>query len=118
MRNIMLIQRHSPFSASHGRESFDLTMALAAVEHKVTVLFMADAVFQLMTLNDTSALQLKAYQHGFKLFDLYEVEQVLVCQASLQQRGLTAADLMINVSIADHSMIKDCIAMQHQVITS
>ncbi|WNO60917.1 sulfurtransferase complex subunit TusC [Rheinheimera sp. MMS21-TC3] len=118
MRNIMLIQRHSPFNTSHGRESFDLAMALAAIEHKVTILFMADAVLQLVQIKDTATLQLKPYQHGFKLFDLYEIEQVLVCQASLQQRGLTAADLFIKVTIADHSMIKSCIAMQHQVITS
>lgn len=118
MRNIMLIQRHSPFNSSHGRESFDLAMALAAVEHKVTLLFMADAVYQLMTINDTAALQLKPYQHGFKLFDLYEIDQVLVCKASMQLRGITAADLAINVTVADHSHIQDCITQQHQVITS
>lgn len=118
MRNIMLIQRHSPFNTSHGRESFDLAMALAAVEHNVTLLFMADAVYQLLSINDTSALQIKPYQHGFKLFDLYEIEHVLVCQASLQQRGLTAAELAINATMADQALIQQSIAAQHQVITS
>lgn len=118
MRNIMLIQRHSSFNTSHGRESFDLAMALAAVEHKVSLLFMADAVFQLMPLSDNPQLQLKPYQHGFKLFDLYEIEQVLVCENSLEQRGLTCADLIINATIANSAMIKNCLANQHQVITS
>jgi tRNA 2-thiouridine synthesizing protein C len=118
MRNIMLIQRHSTFNTSHGRESFDLAMAMAAVEHKVSLLFMADAVFQLLAINDTAALQLKPYQHGFKLFDLYEIEQVLVCHTSMQQRGITAAELAITATVADQSLIQHCIAQQHQVITS
>ncbi|POF55851.1 sulfurtransferase TusC, partial [Vibrio vulnificus] len=33
--------------------------------------------------------------------DLYDIEHVYVCQQSLQQRGLTSEDLLIEVEVVD-----------------
>lgn len=118
MRNILLIQRHSPFNSSHGREALDLLLALAAVEHSVSVLFSGDAVYQLLASQPHPDFKLKAYPQSFKLFALYDIEQVYVCQQALQQRGISANQLSIEATILNNNDIASLLARQHQVITS
>lgn len=118
MRNILLIQRYSPFNSSHGREALDLLLALAAVEHSVSVLFSGDAVYQLLATQQHADFKLKAYPQSFKLFTLYDIEQVYVCQQALEKRGLSTGQLSINAVVLDNIGIASLLARQHQVITS
>lgn len=118
MRNILLLQRSSPFNDSKGREALDMILAMAAVEHNVSVLFSADAVYQLLPTQDQPDFKLKAYPRSFKLFALYDIEQVYVCQQSLKQRGIHASDLSIDVTELDTQAIAELFARQHQVISS
>lgn len=118
MRNILVVQRHSPFNSSKGREALDLLLALAAVEHNVSLLFSGDAVYQLLPTQDQPDFKLKAYPRSFKLFALYDIEQVYVCQQSLTERGLDASRLLINVAVLDKPGIAQLLARQHQVICS
>lgn len=118
MRNILLLQRSSPFNDGKGREALDMILAMAAVEHNISVLFSADAVYQLLPTQDHTDFKLKAYPRSFKLFALYDIEQVYVCRQSLKQRGINAADLSIDVTVLDSSGIAELFARQHQVISS
>src|SRR5690606_21057609 len=117
-RNILVVQRHSPFNSSKGREALDLLLALAAVEHNVSLLFSDDAVYQLLPTLDQPDFKLKAYPRSFKLFALYDIEQVYVCQQSLTERGLDASRLLINVAVLDKPGIAQLFGRQHQVICS
>ena len=118
MRNILVLQRHSPFNSSKGREALDIILALAAVEHNISVLFSGDAVYQLLPTQDQADFKLKAYPRSFKLFALYDIEQVYVCQQSLKQRGINVSDLNIDVTELDTAGIAELFARQHQVISS
>ncbi len=118
MRNILLIQRHAPYNSSHGREALDLLLALAAVEHQVSVLFSGDAVYQLLATAEQADFKLKAYTRSFKLFALYDIGQVYVCQASLEQRHILPAELSIAARCVNATQIQQLINTQHQVITS
>ena len=118
MRNILVLQRHSPFNSSKGREALDLILALAAVEHNVSVLFSGDAVYQLLPTQDQADFKLKAYPRSFKLFALYDIEQVYICQQSLLQRGINQNSISINAKVLSKQDIALLLTQQHQVITS
>lgn len=118
MRNILLIQRHSPFNNSHGREALDMLLALAAVEHQISILFSADAIYQLLPVEQQPEVKLKIYPRSFKLFGLYDIEQVFVCQTSLLQRNIQPAQLNIAVKVLSPEQIQQLIAQQQQVICS
>ncbi|MDP2713219.1 sulfurtransferase complex subunit TusC [Rheinheimera sp.] len=117
MRNILVLQRHSPFNSSNGREALDLILALAAVEHNVSVLFSGDAVYQLLPTADQADFKLKAYPRSFKLFGLYDIDQVYVCHQALTERGIDANALSIGVTVLDKDAIGQLLHKQHQVIT-
>lgn len=118
MRNILVLQRHSPFNTSNGREALDMALALAAVEHCVSLLFCADAVFQLLPTAENADFKLKIYPRSFKLFDLYDIEQVYVCQQSLSERGISLNQLSIAVTALNIDEIQHVLSLQHQIISS
>ena len=118
MPNIIVIQQHSPFSSSHGREALDMILALAAVEHNVSVLFRGDAVYQLLATEQHADFNLKAYPRSFKLFALYDVEQLYVCRQALTERGIAPSTLTIDVQLLDAKQQAALLSQQDQVINS
>lgn len=116
MQHITIIQRQSPFNHSSGREALDLALALAAVEHQLTIIFTGDAVYQLLDYNPATEFALKRYQQSFKLFGLYDIEHLYVCQASLQQRQLDSNQLSVAAKPVDASQMQQLLASQHQVL--
>lgn len=117
MLNILVLQQHSPFNSSHGREALDLILALAAVEYSVKVVFRGDAVYQLLATTEQADFKLKAYPRSFKLFSLYDVEQVYVCETSLSTRGIAAEQLAYSAKILTQDALVKLISAQHQVVT-
>ncbi|MDX3775128.1 sulfurtransferase complex subunit TusC [Chromatiaceae bacterium AAb-1] len=117
MQNILIIQRHSPFNQATGRESLDLILALAAVEHKVTVLFTGDAIYQLLPADTAASLLLKPYNRGFKLFGLYDIEQVYVCQQSMIERNIPVNVLPAGMQLASADVIRQLLSQQQHLIS-
>ncbi len=95
MSQLTYLFRRSPHTHSSGREGIDALLAASAYCEDITVMFVGDGVYQLVAGQDTSDILSKDYAPMLKLFDLYDVEQVYVCQTSLEQRGLANADLVI-----------------------
>lgn len=118
MRNILLLQQHSPFNTGNGREALDMALALAAVEHSVSILFCDDAVYQLLPTVEQPDFRLKPYPRSFKLFALYDIDQVYACVESVTARGLKPEQFSIEVTLLSKADIAALLASQHQVITT
>ncbi|MDP5144564.1 sulfurtransferase complex subunit TusC [Rheinheimera baltica] len=118
MCNLLVLLRYSPFNNAQGREALDLILALAAVDHNVSVLFSGDAVFQLLPTKDQPDFALKAYPRSFKLFELYDIDQVYVCEQSLRERGIKQNQLVTAARPVSANDITVLLAEQHQVISS
>ena len=59
---------------------------------------LGDGVYQLLLGQQTAEILSKDYSPMLKLFDLYDIEQVYVCETSLlAERGLAQADLVIEM---------------------
>ncbi len=99
MAKILLIHQASAFEAATAREAQDLSLALAATEHEMTLLYRGAAVLQLLPLQTTVAV--KDFTQSQKLFALYDIAKVCVCQQSLQQFQLTAEQLRMPVQVVD-----------------
>lgn len=116
MQKIAIIQTQPPFNQGKARESLDLILALAAVDHQLSVIFTGDAVYQLMPPATHSTQPLKAFQKGFGLFTLYEIEPCLVCASSLTARGLSGLSLPDGFIAASQAEIKAALASAQQII--
>lgn len=114
--SIAVIQRQSPFTTGKGREALDMILALAAVEHTLSVFFCGDAVYQLLPLSNADNFPVKAYPRSFKLFALYDVEHLYVCKQSLAARQLSAEQLSLPVELVDQQQIRLLLSDQQHII--
>lgn len=101
MAQIVLILQHSAWTSAKAREAQDLSLALAATEHQVQLLYRDAAVLQLRPLTQPPAG--KDFTVAQKLFELYDIAAVCVCQQSLAAYALVPEDLRIDVNVLDPS---------------
>ncbi len=99
MRRCVIIQQHSAWTGSAAREAQDLALALAATDHQVTLLYRGAAVTQLLPL--TQQLVVKDFTITQKLFALYDIEQVAVCQHAMAHFQLSVEQLRLKVDVLD-----------------
>ncbi len=95
MSQLTFVFRSAAHSTSTGREGVDALLAASAYCEDISVIFLGDGVGQLVAAQDPALIQSKAYAPMMKLFDLYDIEKVYVCQQSLADRGLGKASLVI-----------------------
>ena len=105
-----------PLDGIAARESFDLIFALAAVDHQVSVIFSDDAVYQLVKATDSAELMIKDFRRSFKLFELYDIEQLYVCAESLKLRQLQANALVLDAQPLESSELSKLLYAQQHVI--
>lgn len=95
MSQLTYLFRSAPHSSSAGREGVDALLAASAYCEDISVIFSGDGVYQLLRGQEVGNILCKDYSPMLKLFDLYDIEQVYVCETSLSERGLLQADLVI-----------------------
>jgi len=61
---------------------------------RFSAVFIDDGVFQLMSNQNSSELDIKQYTKAFQALPDFEISTLFVEQESLEARGLTSADLM------------------------
>ncbi len=116
-KKIGIINRSLPHGSAQGRESLDLTLALSAFNESLSLFFIGDGVYQLVDGHSPKDILQKHYQPLFKLLEMYDVENIYVCSASLKQRALTDAQLLIDVSLLNKQQLQAKLALQDQLLS-
>lgn len=111
-KTCLFVNRRSPHGSSHAVEALDMAYALAAFEHRVSLLFMDDGVFQIIRDQQTADIGVKNFSPAFRAWQDYEIEHVFVEKASLQSRGLERDDLLIEVEMIDTKTIGQILQQQ------
>ncbi|KPH65001.1 sulfur relay protein TusC [Pseudoalteromonas porphyrae] len=116
MINVLVLSQHSPFDDMHIRDALDMTLIFAAIEQNISWLFTGPAVLALKKGQHTDPLGLKNYFKSIKTLEIYDVENIYVCEKSLVDFNLAKSDLLINVNVLDFAAQSKLIATQHQVV--
>ena len=117
MSQLTYLFRTAPHSNASGREGVDALLAASAYCEDISVIFTGDGVYQLLQGQQTTGILSKDYAPMLKLFDLYDIEQVYVCQASLALRGLAQADLIIAAERLDEQQLSAQLHRAGKVLT-
>ncbi|MGL5407158.1 MAG: sulfurtransferase complex subunit TusC [Shewanella sp.] len=96
---VAFICSRGPHGQASGREGLDALLATSAFSEGVALFLIADGVLQLLKGQQPAAIMQRNYAPTFKMLELYDIEQIYVCADSLQERGLTTADLLIPVTL-------------------
>ncbi len=92
----------APHTSASGREGLDALLATSAYSESLRAVFVGEGVLQLLKHQRPESLQIKDHVSGFKLLDLYDVEEVFVSASALRKFGLSSENLII-----DHQVMSD-----------
>ncbi len=116
-KKIGIVNRCSSHGSAQGRESLDLTLAMSAFNESLSLFFIGDGVYQLLDGHSPANSLQKHFQPLFKMLELYDVENIYVCEQSLSERSIKQVDLLIDVTVMNTAQIKTKLAMQDQLLS-
>ncbi len=98
MKNILVIHTQSAMNTLAGKEALDFSLIFGSYEQNVSVLFYSDGVTQVLAHQDPELIGQKDYLSTIKALDIYDIENVFVCQQSLSNLSLEKRELLPNVN--------------------
>jgi len=116
INKIMHVLRHAPHGTIYTYEGLEMILIMAAYEQDLSVVFIGDGVYALKKSQDTSGIGIKGFSKTFMALDGYDVEKLYVDKLSLEERGLTEDDLVVDVEVLDSATIGSLMKEQDVII--
>ena len=99
MKRVAFVFTHGPHGGAGGREGLDALLATSALSEDLGC-FVGDGVLQLLPGQQPEKILARNYIATFGVLPLYDVERCYLCQASLQERGLSqVADWVLDAEV-------------------
>ena len=92
-KKFLYVNRKAPYGTIYALESLETVLIGAAFEQDVSVAFLDDGVYQLTKGQDTKGIGMKNFSPTYAALGDYDVQKIYVEKESLDERGLTLADL-------------------------
>ncbi len=99
VKKIMHVMRRAPHGSIYTYEGLEMILIMAAYEQDLSIAFIGDGVYALKKGQDTAGIGIKGFAKTFMALDGYDVEQLYVDKQSLEDRGLTEDDLLVDVEV-------------------
>ena len=118
IKRFMYVNRRPPHGTIYALECLEVVLITAAFEQFESLVFMDDGVYQLKKEQDTTGIGTKNFSKTYRALDDYDVERIYVEKESLEARGLTADDLIIQPEILPTDELREIMAQQDIVFSS
>lgn len=115
-RKIMFLNRRAPHGSVYALEGLEVILIFGAYDQDISAAFVDDAVLALKKGQDTSELGTKEFSATFRVLEAYGVENRYVEKESLEQRGLTEDDLVIDVEVIDRKALRKVMGEQDVIL--
>ena len=109
VKKFLYINRRAPHGSIYAHEALEVVLIGAAFDQDVSLAFIDDGVYQLKKNQDTSDINTKNFSKTYGALEMYDVEKLFVEKESLEQRGLSEDDLMVDVKILTSDEMKKII---------
>jgi tRNA 2-thiouridine synthesizing protein C len=116
VKKIMHVIRRAPHGTIYSYEALETVLIMAAYDQDISMAFIDDGVYALKKDQDTSEIEIKGYMKTFTALDDYDVEKLYVDKQSLEERGLTEDDLIVDVEVLESAEIGKLMAEQDTII--
>lgn len=90
----MYLNRRSSFGTVYAVESLEVVLIAAAFEQDVSLAFIDDGVYQIVEGQNADGIGMKNFSKTFHALGDYDINKLYVSAESLEERGLSADDLM------------------------
>ncbi len=103
VKKFMFVNRKAPYGTIYALESLEVVLISAAFDQDVSLVFQDDGVYQLKKAQQTKGIETKNFSPTYRALEDYDVEKLYVSKESLEERGLTEADLLVPVIVLDRA---------------
>lgn len=117
MKKYLFVSRRPPHQGLNVSENLDMILTCGAFDQSVAILLLDDAVLQLKKQQQPQLKHLKNTAAIFQALDLYNITTIYVEMESLQTRGLSTDDLILDVICLDRPAVAN-VFQQFSVIIS
>ena len=117
IKKFLYVNRKAPHGTVYALESLEVVLIGAAFEQDVSLVFMDDGVFQLVSDQDTAGIETKNFSKTYRALEMYDVEKLYVDKESMDARGLTADDLCVDVEVMSNDQIADLMEDQDVILS-
>lgn len=101
IKKFMFVNRKAPYGTVYALESLEVVLITAAFDQDVSLVFVDDGVYQLHKGQQTKGIETKNFSPTFRALEGYDIEKLYVEKESLEQRGLSEEDLVVEVTVLD-----------------
>jgi tRNA 2-thiouridine synthesizing protein C len=99
IKKFMFVNRKAPYGTVYALEALETVLITAAFDQDVSLVFMDDGVFQLKKGQQTKGIETKNFSPTYRALDGYDIEKLYVEQESMEARGLSEDDLLVDVTV-------------------
>lgn len=93
-KKFMYVNRKAPYGTVYALEALEVVLIAAAFEQDISLAFIDDGVYQITKGQNTDGISIKNFSATYKALGDYDINKIYVEKESLDDRGLTADDLM------------------------
>jgi tRNA 2-thiouridine synthesizing protein C len=117
VKKFMFVNRKAPYGTIYALESLEVVLITATFDQDVSLVFIDDGVYELVKGQQTKGIGVKNFSPSYRALEGYDVEKLYVDSASLTQRGLTEADLLVPVELLDAQQMGQLMAEQDVILS-
>lgn len=127
-KRFMFLNRKAPYGTIYALEILETVLISAAFEQNAVIAFIDDGVYQIMQGQDTGAIGMKNFSRTYGVVEMEKEDadedpdldiewRIVVERESLEQRGLTADDFVIDVEVLDREELSQLMNEQDVVLS-
>lgn len=117
VKKFMFVNRKAPYGTIYALESLEVVLITAAFDQDVSLVFSDDGVYQIKKGQSTDGIGMKNFSPTYRALEGYDIEKLYVDKESLEERGLTEDDLIVDVEIMSRAEIADLMDEQDVVLS-
>ena len=116
-KKFMFVNRTAPYGSVYALESLEVVLITAAFDQDVSLVFLDDGVYQLKKGQQTKGIETKNFSPAYRALEGYDIEKLYVEKESLEARGLTEADLLVDVTVLGRKEMGELMNQQDVVLS-
>ncbi|MWN05147.1 sulfurtransferase complex subunit TusC [Gilliamella sp. Pas-s95] len=115
MKKVAIIISSPPHGNAKGREALDIALATSAF-NQISVFFVDDGVFHLLPNQQPDEILMRDYIATFNMLELYDIDNVYVCESSLKSRNLVQLPRNIPSKLINNQLLTQLLTIQDVIL--
>ena len=117
VKKFMFVNRKAPYGTIYALESLEVVLISAAFDQDVSLAFLDDGVYQIVKGQQTKGIETKNFSPTYRALEGYDIEKLYVERESLEARGLSDEDLLVDVQVVGRDDMAKLMSEQDVVVS-